>query len=372
MLTERYRINRNLYLGLLFLFSFFASIFLILPSDSSAQTSSSVDRTIELKAVAGLKYDKVRLVVEPGAVIRINLENADEMIHNLLIVKPGTREDVVEQAESEEGIENEYVPATSEVLVSTPLLDPGEKTSVIFEVPEEEGVYPYVCTYPAHGIVMYGAIYVTNNPDDLPRIDEDPNIPEPVRNEMAASNSMHPYPMEMPTITRLFMPESSPAAIAVGMEKDQSYNWDAGYGYLRYVWDGGYIDASDQWDAKAEETANVIGDIYFRNTTGFPFRVASRDSVPEPDFLGYNMIDGYPQFRYKMEDIIVHELILPADKTPGFLIQYTLENVNNTVWYLLSDNDDLRVDFSKGELEANSIRLTPEEAEEFTISIVSE
>lgn len=374
MLKERFSTNRHQYPCLLLLLCLFISTLMILPSNAFAQNSTSVDRTIELKAVAGLKYDEVRLVVEPGAVVRINLENADEMMHNLLVVNPGTRIDVVKQAESmgEEGMKKGYVPDSPNVLVSTPLLNPGEEASIIFQVPEEEGVYPYVCTYPAHGMVMYGAIYVTSNPEELPRIDEDPNIPEPVRNEMAASNSMHPYPMEMPTITRLFMPESSPAAIAVGMEKDQSYTWDAGYGFLRYAWDGGYIDASDQWDAKAHETAKVMGDIYYRNTTGFPFRVASRESVPKPDFQGYKMIDGYPQFRYKMGDITVHELILPADKTPGFQIRYTLENVDETIWYLLSDNDDVRVDFSKGELEKEGIRLTPEEAEKFTISIVSE
>lgn len=372
MLKERFIINQNLYTCLLFLFCLLTST--LLPSNSFAQSNSSVDRTIELKAVAGLKYDKVRLVVEPGAVVRINLENTDEMMHNLLIVKPSTRIDVVKQAESmgEEGMEKEYIPDTPDVLVSSSLLGPGEEDSIVFQVPEEEGIYPYVCTYTAHGMVMYGAIYVTNNSEELPRIDEDPNIPEPVRNEMAASNSMHPYPMEMPTITRLFMPESSPAAIAVGMEKEQSYNWDAGYSYLRYVWDGGYIDATNQWDAKAHETAKVMGDIYYRNTTGFPFRVARRDSVPEPEFQGYRMIDGYPQFNYKMGDITVKELILPADKTPGFQIRYILENVNDTIWYLLSDNDDLSINFSKGEMGEDGIIMTPEEAEEFTITIVLE
>ncbi|MDZ7692825.1 MAG: plastocyanin/azurin family copper-binding protein [Balneolaceae bacterium] len=190
-----------------------------------------------MQAVAGLKYDEVRLVVEPGSTVRINLVNADEMMHNLLIVKPGTRLEVVKQAEAmgELGVENEYVPNTSNVITSTPLLKPGDEASVIFEAPEEEGVFPYVCTYPAHGLVMYGALYVTNSPDELPRLDEDPNIPEPVRNQMASSNTMHPYPMEMPTMTRLFMPESSPGIIAVGMEQDQSYNWDAADSHLRYV-----------------------------------------------------------------------------------------------------------------------------------------
>jgi azurin len=342
--------------------------------DVRAQGPNSVDKTIDLKAVAGLKFSKVRFTVEPGSTIRITLENVDEMMHNMLIVKPGTRPEVVEQAEAmgEQGLINQYVPNTSDVLVYTPLLKPDEKASVIFEVPDEEAIYPYVCTYPAHGFVMYGAIYATNNTEELPPLDEDPNIPEPVRNELAASLSMHPYPRGMPTLTRLFMPESSPAAIAVGMEKDQSYNWDAGYSHLRYVWSGGYIDPSKQWDAKSHEVAEIVGEIYYRNTAGFPFRIAQKDSIPKPQFKGYRLFDGYPRFKYQMGNITVRELILPAETTPGFKIQYNLENVDEPVWYELSDNSNVEVTVSKGKLNGNMIALTPDQAREFTISIVSD
>ncbi|MDR8390080.1 hypothetical protein NC796_02940 [Aliifodinibius sp. S!AR15-10] len=360
--------------GSLFLVLIFViGILFALPTQLLAQ-NETVDKTVELQAVAGLKYDKVRFTVEPGSTVRITLENADEMIHNMLIVKPDTRVEVVKAAEAmgEQGMQNDFVPQSENILANTPLLKPGAEASIIFNVPDQEAIYPYVCTYPAHGLVMYGAIYATENPDDLPPLDEDPNIPEPVRNEMAASNAMHPYEMEMPTLTRLFMPESSPASIAVGMEKNQSYNWDAGYSFLRYVWDGGYIDASDQWDAKAQEVAEIEGDIYYRNTTGFPFRVARQDSVPNPEFEGYRMIDGYPRFMYKMGNILVQELILPAENTPGFRIKYTLENVDQPIWYALSNNDDVRVEVSKGTIEEDMVKLTANQAREFSITIISE
>ncbi|WP_310681660.1 plastocyanin/azurin family copper-binding protein [Aliifodinibius sp. S!AR15-10] len=324
--------------------------------------------------MAGLKYDKVRFMVSPGSTVRITLENVDEMMHNMLIVKPETRVSVVKAAETmgERGVEHDFIPKSSNVLESTPLLGPGGQASILFKVPDKETVYPYVCTYPAHGMVMYGAIYATRSPDDLPPLDEDPNIPEQVRNQMAASMSLHPYPRDMPTLTRLFMPESSPAAIAVGMEKEQSYNWDAGYSFLRYVWDGGYIDVANQWDGKAHEVAKIKGDIYYRNTTGFPFRVSHQDSVPQHEFQGYRMIDGYPRFKYDMGDITVSELILPAQTTPGFRIEYVLENVDQPIWYALSDNDEIRVEVSKGTIEGDMVKLTPDQAQEFTISIISE
>ncbi|MDZ7692826.1 MAG: hypothetical protein U5K69_17150 [Balneolaceae bacterium] len=137
-------------------------------------------------------------------------------------------------------------------------------------------------------------------------------------------------------------------------------------------WSGGYIDASQQWDAKAEEKADVVGEIYYRNTVGFPFRVAQQDSVPQPEFQGYRMIDGYPRFMYKMGDILVHELIQPAENTPGFKMQYTLENVNEPIWYALSKNGDTQLEVTNGTVEGDMISLTPEEAKEFTITITAD
>lgn len=348
------------------------SILFASPTLLSAQ-DTSVDKFVELQAVAGLRFDKVRFTVKPGSLVRITLKNSDEMMHNLLVVKPDTRVKVVKKAEAmgKQGVEKNFIPESENILAYIPLLDPGEENDIIFTVPEKEAVYPYVCTYPAHGVVMYGAIYATNNPDDLPPIDEDLNIPEPVRNQIAASNAMHPYGTEMPTMNRLFMPESSPASIAVGMEKGQSYNWDAGYSFLRYAWDGGYIDASEQWEAKAHEVAEIEGNIYYRNTTGFPFRIGRQDSIPKPEFKGYRLIDGYPQFMYKMGNILVYELIVPAGSTSGFEIKYMLENVNQPIWYVLSNND-VQVRVSKGTIKENMVKLTAKQATEFSISILSE
>src|SRR5699024_7655801 len=104
-------------------------LFGLWPAELMAQNNASVDRDIKLKAISGLKFDKVRLVVEPGTKLRITLTNADEMMHNMLIVEPETRVEVVEQVESlgEEGAAQDFVPENSNVLAYTPLLEPGDK-----------------------------------------------------------------------------------------------------------------------------------------------------------------------------------------------------------------------------------------------------
>lgn len=370
MLKSYFKLEHSQTSVLLLFYILFFFIYFSFPQKIYAQKETSIDKVIELEAVAGLKYSRVRLVVTPGSTVRIRLLNTDEMAHNLLITKPNMRIKVIKAAEAlgEDGMKNNFIPESPNVLASIPLLNQGEKASTIFKVPDKEAVYPYVCTYPAHGRVMYGAMYVTNNPEELPPLDQDPHIPGAQRNQLTKTESPHPYPMEMPQITRLFMPGASPASIAVGMEENQSYCWDAGYCFLRYAWAGGYIDASKQWEGKSTEMAEIEGKIFFKNESGFPFKIAQNDSTLKPDFKGYKLINGYPEFIYKIGEITVYQLITPQEKT-GLRIQYRMEHVTQPVWYVINSKNDVHIEASKGIWKNNKLKLLPAEAAAFTISI---
>ncbi len=354
---------------------FLMGFLLLKPVSEVSAQNNTPDETIELKAIGGLQYDQVRIVVQPGKTVKIILENTDDMLHNMLIVRPGTREQVVAEAEAmgHQGLEKSFIPQSSDVLAAIPLVDSGDKASVVFEVPEKEGAYPYVCTYPAHGLVMYGVMHVTNSPDLLPPIEEDENVPEMRRKRLwMPIASFHPYPMEMPQVNRLFMPEASPASIAVGMEKNQSYCWDAGVCHLRYAWRGGYIDPSEQWTGKSDKFAKINGEIYYKNEVGFPFRIGKSDLIPEPQFKGYQLVNDYPQFIYQTDDVIIRELIRPAGDSPGLEITYHIENITEPVWYAAGTQPGVTTEASAGEWEGNLLRLSPEQAKEFTITIIPE
>lgn len=329
------------------------------------------DKTVEISAVPGLRYDIKRITAEPGSVLEIVLSNDDDMMHNLLVVSPGTRERIVQMALQlgAQGQQMHYRPNSPNVLAGTAVIEAGEEARIIFRVPDDEGVYPYVCTFPGHGQLMYGALYVTTAPDDLPPVAEDPNLPQVNEFETAVNNSPHPYPMVMPRMNRIFMPNASPASIAVGMEYDQSYVWDAGYGYLRYAWSGGYIDAAEQFDRTSAEFAEVIGEIFYRNDVGFPFRTGSPENVPQFEFKGYRMmINGYPQFHYEMDGISVYELITPMAEG-GLQITFSLENVDTTIFYEVSPENRRHVTFSDGGWNGSTLTLTPEQAATFTVTI---
>ena len=115
-----------------------------------------------------MSYDKELLVVQAGKPVDIIFENSDMMPHNLVFTLPGAMEEVGKQAEVEstkkDAIKNHYVPDSDKILLSSKLMQPGQKQRLTFEVPSQPGVYPYVCTYPGHWRRMFGILMVVNDP----------------------------------------------------------------------------------------------------------------------------------------------------------------------------------------------------------------
>ncbi len=124
--------------------------------------NGSVDRTVTIRARPGMVFDLTQITVEPGERLRLIFDNPDDMLHNLLIVAPGTADRVVEQA-MQLGLAGQgmhYVPDTPDVLYHTALLQPGEQETIYFQAPTEPGEYTYVCTFPGHGFTMRGVMVV--------------------------------------------------------------------------------------------------------------------------------------------------------------------------------------------------------------------
>jgi len=59
-----------------------------------------------------------------------------------------------------DGMANNYVPDNPNVLASTPLVQIGNSYILYFKAPENPGSYEYVCTYPGHGLTMWGTLFV--------------------------------------------------------------------------------------------------------------------------------------------------------------------------------------------------------------------
>jgi len=124
---------------------------------------SGPDRTFTIATKPGLKFDIEALTVTAGMKVKIVFNNNDDMLHNLVITKPGTADNVGMLA-TKMGLNGErlnYIPKTSDILYHTRILQPKATDAIYFTAPSTPGDYPYVCTYPGHYMVMRGIMKVT-------------------------------------------------------------------------------------------------------------------------------------------------------------------------------------------------------------------
>jgi len=128
-------------------------------------STASVDAVLELGVTPNvLEFDTEELRAGAGQTVRIVFTNTDNMEHNLLILQPGSLQDIGTMADrmitSPDGREQQFVPDSPDVLANTPILDPGEQYELILSVPDQPGEYPFVCTIPGHWRSMQGILIV--------------------------------------------------------------------------------------------------------------------------------------------------------------------------------------------------------------------
>jgi azurin len=276
------------------------------------------DTTLVIKATGGLQFDLPRLQVRPGTRVTLVFDNHDDMAHNLVLTQPGARLAVVEQA-LKVAAADQYVPKMPQVLAATKILIPGTVDTIRFTV-AGSGVYPYVCTYPGHGYVMYGALYATTQP--LPPLAQDPHVPPTAQaaagthaGHAMAPPSPHPFPLEYPLLYRTFVPGASPAAIVVSFDGILSYCWDAAQCRLRYAWAGGFVDNIDHWTGNGNKLSKIVGEVFWRDSTAHPLRFG--EAAPQVQFKGYRLLKRLPQFRYALDGVELTETLTALPEAAG-------------------------------------------------------
>ena len=125
----------------------------------------SPDVSFTIKTVSQkMAFDKRALEATAGQMVEIVLENTDEMPHNLVVLEKGSLETfgkmVDEFLKNPDAAKMGYVPKSRSVISATPMLEPGEKASILFKLPNRPGRYPFVCTFPGHWRLMQGVIIV--------------------------------------------------------------------------------------------------------------------------------------------------------------------------------------------------------------------
>jgi azurin len=108
-----------------------------------------------------------QIIASPGEELRIILHTRSDlpgtaMSHNLAILELGTDVDAFVNA-SMVAADNGYIAPDMEgqVLITTAMLAGGESDTIQFTVPDETGIYDYVCSFPGHFATgMYGELVV--------------------------------------------------------------------------------------------------------------------------------------------------------------------------------------------------------------------
>ncbi|MEO8620058.1 MAG: plastocyanin/azurin family copper-binding protein [bacterium] len=125
--------------------------------------NGKVDQTVSVQGEEGLKFSLTHFDVKAGAHVQLDFANASDMLHNLVIVRPGSATRVGEASLKLglDGTRLDFVPRTNEVLFHTAIVAPQQSETIYFEAPTTPGDYTYICSFPGHAILMQGIMRVT-------------------------------------------------------------------------------------------------------------------------------------------------------------------------------------------------------------------
>ena len=168
---------------------------------------------------------------------------------------------------------------------------------------------------------------------------------------------------ERPQVRRIFMPNASPAAIAVALDQNTSLCWDAGVCRLRYAWTGGFIDGFPYWKSNGSSVAAIVGTVKYTEEKS-PF-----GETKNAKFLGYSMKDKLPIFIYAVGTQMVTERFAPLKESSGFQRTFTVTPTPSSALVLnFTKQDGVTITSDKGTLEGTKLTIAPADAATFTIT----
>jgi azurin len=331
--------------------------------------AEAAPRSVTITMTEPLRFDPLQVEVKPSEELVFKVRNTDstEQPHNFVLAKPGSQKALVERALNlgAEGPARDFIPESDSILVHSKLLAPGTSEQIAFTAPAEPGVYPYVCTFPGHGFLMYGALYVGMK---APRLEKDPNIPPSAVQFLQEKNSPpKTVPVARPAVQRMFLPDAGPAAIAVALPGTLNYCWDAGACKLRYIWRGDFIDASAYWKGNGNAQAKVNGELLWsEGPEAFPLHLSSDPAVK---FEGYRLIEGLPQFQYQVHGIRVYETITAKPDGSGLLRNFKIPTTYDPFHFLIDGGKNVTVHCEGARPVAGGFEIPDSAVNSFTIEM---
>ncbi len=151
------------------------------PNASEAQFDAQNElATIKISCLPEvMRFTTEQFSVRPGQAVKIVFTNPDATDHNLVLVQQGALEEVGmaanAMARDPANANSDFIPKNKRrlILQATKMIGPTRKSRVHvlrFEAPAKPGVYPYVCTFPGHWVVMKGLMIVADSRTEAARL----------------------------------------------------------------------------------------------------------------------------------------------------------------------------------------------------------
>ncbi len=301
-------------------------------SPSSATTEPEPVRIEIEAAMIGLMFEPRSFAVQPGQEVELVLRNASNgMVHNLLIVRPNTVDEVAAMALDlgAEGPEAEWVPDTENVLHHTSVVPPGEEETLHFVAPEIEGNYPFVCTIPGHAQTMRGTMRVTRDAEPTittaaTRSDnaERGKPEEALRYESMDTGPFYSGVIEIPGGNIL----DKGLAIRLGEERQATVHFDTDLLRMSAGWTGAFLEFHTEHDAgtRNDPPPSAMGTIRFTSSAIAGWvEGAERFRDPRPRAFG-----PMPETHGRYKGLYLH-----GHRT---VLAYTVRNttIHETPWFI--------------------------------------
>jgi hypothetical protein len=123
------------------------------------------------------------------------------------------------------------------------------------------------------------------------------------------------------------------AAIAVNMGPALSYVFDTTEGRLLLAWQGGFVDMYPYWGEKGLGTRRydyvpkLVGTLFYKASGKHPLQInnLSVSDLGAPHFVGYDLVNGQPEFLVRYGKYTVRTRIQAGAETLAYGLQFTVE-----------------------------------------------
>jgi putative heme-binding domain-containing protein len=145
-----------------------------MPNATEAQFDSQANlKVVNISCVPErMLFTVTDFFAAPGQPVKLVFTNPDATDHNLVIVKPDALAEVGmaanEMAKDPRNANSDFVPPQKRELIlhASAMIGPTRASQIDvlrFTAPTEPGIYPFVCTFPGHWVVMNGVMVIAKD-----------------------------------------------------------------------------------------------------------------------------------------------------------------------------------------------------------------